>query len=198
MTWTIAEYDDLPLPDWLKKVPEAPGGDHPRFVTRGPPDVWVFAYDTSGNLPFFPQMQYSVWIDGIPCDGDWDAIFIIETVDADLAREAYKKALDLLEDHGCKMPEGLLGHGNLYDGDGFPTAGFSPGSGLQPLQGASPDRGDVIGALGAINRHRRRAGQPDLDPKAAGWSDDDVLVEAERIAALNPGDYEKLKRRLMR
>lgn len=55
------------------------------------------------------------------------------------------------------------------------------------------------GALQAINLHRRVIGQPPLDPTAAGWSAEDVELEARRIAALpNPGAYEKLKRSLMR
>lgn len=61
--------------------------------------------------------------------------------------------------------------------------------------------------LQTINLHRRAIGQPPLDPVAAGWSAEDVELEARRIAALpnpgayeklNPGAYEKLKRSLMR
>lgn len=40
--------------------------------------------------------------------------------------------------------------------------------------------------LDAVNRHRRHLGLAPLDPQAAGWSEEDVRVEAERIRAPNP------------
>lgn len=51
--------------------------------------------------------------------------------------------------------------------------------------------------LAAINRHRRRSGQAELDPAAAGWGPQDVAAEAARIAKRNPAQ-QQLKRRLMR
>lgn len=39
-------------------------------------------------------------------------------------------------------------------------------------------------ALAAINKHRRRLGQRPLDPRQAGWTDEDILIEAARIGAL--------------
>ena len=55
---------------------------------------------------------------------------------------------------------------------------------------------EVANALQAINRHRARLGQRPLAPVAAGWTDQDVLDEAERIARLsNP--LEDLKHRLI-
>lgn len=53
------------------------------------------------------------------------------------------------------------------------------------------------GALDAVNRHRRAVGQLPLDPAAAGWSPQDVELEAQRIAKLNP-ELVSLKRKLMR
>lgn len=48
-----------------------------------------------------------------------------------------------------------------------------------------PSRTDVATALDAINLHRRRLGMGALDPAAAGWTDQDVLLEAERITRLS-------------
>lgn len=42
------------------------------------------------------------------------------------------------------------------------------------------------GDLRQINDHRRALGLPALDPAAAGWSDDDVRTEAERLRRGNP------------
>lgn len=58
-------------------------------------------------------------------------------------------------------------------------------------------RATAPGALDAINRHRRKMGQSELDPTASGWSAQDVEIEAARIARLNPAQLD-LKRRLMR
>lgn len=60
--------------------------------------------------------------------------------------------------------------------------------------GAPPD---VQDALEVINRHRRRIGQPQLDPTAAGWEPDDILAEAETIRRLHPRSN-PLKQRLLR
>lgn len=63
---------------------------------------------------------------------------------------------------------------------------------------------DVTRALAAIQRHRTRLGMGPLDPKLAGWSDEDILREAERIARLpNPlrdprAALDRLKDRLTR
>lgn len=72
-------------------------------------------------------------------------------------------------------------------------------------RGSSPLRPPATSALEAVNRHRRRIGMGPLDPSVAGWTTEDIELEAARIAALNPapmrmvnGDYEALKRRLMR
>lgn len=55
-------------------------------------------------------------------------------------------------------------------------------------------------ALREIQTHRRAIGMPPLDPQAAGWTEEDVIHEAERIRRLNPRatNVGKLKRRLMR
>lgn len=47
--------------------------------------------------------------------------------------------------------------------------------------GRRPDYGQ---ALDAIARHRRQIGVAPLDPVAAGWSEQDVIDEAERIRRL--------------
>lgn len=59
---------------------------------------------------------------------------------------------------------------------------------------------DVERALREIQAHRRVIGMRPLDPHAAGWSEEDVILEAERIRSLNPRtpNVAKLKRRLMR
>lgn len=44
---------------------------------------------------------------------------------------------------------------------------------------------EVVEALDAINRHRRALGMTPLDPGAAGWSDEDVVLEADRVARLS-------------
>lgn len=55
---------------------------------------------------------------------------------------------------------------------------------------------DISDALEAINRYRRRIGMRPLDPQAAGWTPDDVVLEAQRISRIaNP---RRLKRRLLR
>jgi len=56
----------------------------------------------------------------------------------------------------------------------------------------------VQAALEAINRHRRKLGQRPLDPTAAGWTSEDILLEAQRIRRLNPSRVAALKRKLMR
>lgn len=43
---------------------------------------------------------------------------------------------------------------------------------------------EVTEALAAINVHRRVLGMSPLDPERAGWSDEDVVIEAERVARL--------------
>jgi hypothetical protein len=40
--------------------------------------------------------------------------------------------------------------------------------------------------LSIINEHRRKIGMTPLDPDASGWTDEDVMLEAQRIRALNP------------
>ena len=50
-------------------------------------------------------------------------------------------------------------------------------------------------ALEVINQHRRRVGQPELDPEEAGWSDQDILAEADRLRRVNP---QRLRRLLER
>lgn len=66
------------------------------------------------------------------------------------------------------------------------------------LGGAPSEPVGPSGALETINRHRCRIGMGPLDPDAAGWTQEDVDLEAQRIARLNPNTYEALKRRLMR
>lgn len=58
------------------------------------------------------------------------------------------------------------------------------------------DPSAVKRALEAIQRHRRRLGERPLDPVAAGWSDEDIFIEARRLGPLqNP---KRLKRKLLR
>lgn len=55
---------------------------------------------------------------------------------------------------------------------------------------------DVRDALEQINRHRARMGMRPLDPVRAAWTEQDVVLEAERIARL-PNPLIDLKRRLL-
>lgn len=72
---------------------------------------------------------------------------------------------------------------------------LDPGAEAQtPAESAN----EVQQALERINEHRRQIGQRPLDPAAAGWSDEDVLLEAERIVRLpNPRRARLLRRRLL-
>ena len=56
---------------------------------------------------------------------------------------------------------------------------------------------DVAAALEAINRHRRAIGMHRLDPAAAEWTDDDILIEAQRLQRL-PNPYFDPRWRLLR
>lgn len=60
---------------------------------------------------------------------------------------------------------------------------------------------DVEDALRTIQKHRRLTGLQPLDAHAAGWTEEDVVLEAERLKregrVRNP-ELEQLKRRLMR
>lgn len=51
---------------------------------------------------------------------------------------------------------------------------------------AVPRARDVSADLAVINDHRRQLGMAPLDPVAAGWTDDDVHLEAEVLRATNP------------
>lgn len=55
---------------------------------------------------------------------------------------------------------------------------------------------DVEAALREIQAHRRRLGMPILDVHAAGWTEQDVILEAERIRTL-PNPMADLKHRLI-
>lgn len=46
---------------------------------------------------------------------------------------------------------------------------------------------DVTDELAQINAHRRSLGMAPLDPASAGWSDEDVVIEARRLRS-NPRD----------
>lgn len=67
--------------------------------------------------------------------------------------------------------------------------------------GARPDPFAIV-ALEEINKHRRAIGQRPLDPKAAGWTDQDLFAELKRIRSMNPRRRRKgvraLKRSLLR
>lgn len=58
---------------------------------------------------------------------------------------------------------------------------ISPPSSTGPSAAAS---GDVASALARINTHRRSLAMSPLDPASVGWTDQDVLDEAERIVRL--------------
>lgn len=56
---------------------------------------------------------------------------------------------------------------------------------------------DVAQALAAINRHRATIGMSRLDPVAADWTEEDILIEAERIQRL-PNPFFDPRWRLLR
>lgn len=53
-----------------------------------------------------------------------------------------------------------------------------------------------VAALDVINRHRASMGMPSLDPIAASWVEEDILIEADRIGRL-PNPLLDLKRGLL-
>jgi hypothetical protein len=58
--------------------------------------------------------------------------------------------------------------------------------GEAPRASSKPDV-ELGQALAAINKHRRKLGMSKLDPVAADWTEEDILVEARRIRRLpNP------------
>lgn len=108
----------------------------------------------------------------------------------DLAIDAKRHLEDRFDDarvHGIRAAGRYVGPDLTLE---WPIA---PGRGL-PSTAAD----EVAQALAVINRHRRSFGQRPLDPAAAGWTDEDVLLEAERIARLsNPKRARQLRRRLL-
>jgi hypothetical protein len=52
---------------------------------------------------------------------------------------------------------------------------------LATIGGARASTTAVAAALAKINRYRARIGERPLDPARAGWSDEDVILEARRI-----------------
>lgn len=61
----------------------------------------------------------------------------------------------------------------------------------------TPPTDDVAQALASINRHRVTIGMSPLDPVAADWTDEDILIEAERLQRL-PNPYFDPRWRLLR
>lgn len=188
MTWTLPDFPNIPIPDWLDQDDEEPGGDHPRFAWRGPPDVWVFVDEHPNN-----GITYSVVLDGVPCKAgtEWDDVFVIDTFDSDLARAGYEQAILFAKEHGCDVPDAWRDRVPLYDPDGVPRPGF----GFRQL-GQRTIQPATARALEEINRHRAAIGMPPLDIRASGWTDQDVLDEAERLRRL-PNPLEDLKHRLI-
>lgn len=92
--------------------------------------------------------------------------------------------------------------GFVIEQDGYFYAGTPETGELRKIHGVGRDLHTPAGpqsSLNVINRHRAKLGQARLDPVAAGWTQDDLELEAARIRAIpNPGAYEKLKRSLMR
>jgi hypothetical protein len=56
----------------------------------------------------------------------------------------------------------------------------------QYKKASTHDKKSVAAALQKINAYRSRMAQAPLDPKASGWSDDDIVAEAARIGERNP------------
>lgn len=67
--------------------------------------------------------------------------------------------------------------------DSAPAARFGPFDGYYYIigQAALPVLDSASEALAFINRYRARHVQRPLDPVAAGWTDDDLRIEARRL-----------------
>lgn len=67
-----------------------------------------------------------------------------------------------------------------------------PGTVTEYIRALRPSSGNIAAALAKINRHRALIGERPLDQAAAGWTDEDVLLEARRIESnprrRNPSD----------
>jgi hypothetical protein len=85
-----------------------------------------------------------------------------------------------IEKSGSSLKQALVDLAKLIDLELFP---YSP-----------PENKSVKKALAKINRNRARIGERPLDPKASGWTDKDVLLEARRLQ-VNP--WEAAKARLL-
>lgn len=55
---------------------------------------------------------------------------------------------------------------------------------IQEFLGRLPVRVSAAAPLDTINRHRRQLGMLPLDPRSAGWSAEDIQIEADRIVRL--------------
>lgn len=109
-----------------------------------------------------------------------------------------KKALEAIADLDTNIRDWYT---STFDPPWYDVLKDLQGPGRKRRAVASPEllgAGPYERAMETIQEHRRQIGQSLLDPQDAGWSEGDVMAEAARIAKLNPGALERLKRRLMR
>lgn len=187
MSWrdNFAAFD---VPTWVDSEPglidiSGPGGDYPWFTqdvfgigaSEGPTlSMWVDHPDRDGW-----GERYAVVVDTTEGVDMWP---VVDTSDPDVAQAALAWVRSEAQTHGLKFlalyPEGVM----LFK----PSGGWSHPSVrdislLERPRVASPS---VKRALDAINVHRAKVGMSPLDPGRAGWTDQDVVLEAERIGRL--------------
>lgn len=71
--------------------------------------------------------------------------------------------------------------------DGLTVSG-APGDEGEPSPAVAepPASDDLARAVERVTQHRRGLGLPPIDFQASGWTEDDILAEAERIRRPNP------------
>lgn len=87
--------------------------------------------------------------------------------------------VELVEDHPDAYVDGEKIRSTWVYGHGY----FTSDDDASPREPQKIASGGAQ-ALDEINLHRRRLGQTPLDPASVGWSDQDVLDEAERVRRL--------------
>lgn len=210
MGWREEFGDDYEVPKWFDDHPDLEdtswkndvspsfetGTDHPDYPEN--PRVRIWVEHRQPHLREIPSRhRYFVQLEGEYQGDDGEQWYcldthVIETDDLKLVDCALLWAQDQIAQHGtrlCRDDDPLYSQDDqLFDERGRPNfPGVTP---LPPpcAAEAKGPSGEVARALAEINRLRASIGLSPLDPKAAGWTDQDVIEEAARI---------RLKNRLM-
>lgn len=156
----------------------APDYTHPRADPRIARNVWHGFYPATKD---FAPTEWFVEVDGDTVrqyvfvgdhpdyDRDWRVeTVILDQVDMPLSRRL-RAALGVAQlDNDDRDEEELLDDADV-------RAQFAE------ISTSAPGSADVSADLAEINAHRRAVGMRPLDPAAAGWSEEDVRIEAARI-----------------